>query len=220
MSGVRAALFDMDKTLVQVNTGKLYVRWRFRRGESGVSDLARVSWWSLQYTLGLVDADAVSRYAARLLTDRDEDGFAQECRVWYASMVRPLVTQAARREVARRKAEGMMTAIVTGSSPYGARPLAEELGIDHVVASELQVREGRFTGEVDLPLCFGRGKVARAERWAQEHGVDLRASVFYSDSVSDLPMLERVGEARVINPDPRLRRIARQRRWPIDIWRE
>ena len=84
--------------------------------------------------------------------------------------------------------------------------------------TRLVVEGGRFTGEVVSPLAFGHGKVTLAEAWAREHGVDLAQSVFYSDSISDLPMLERVGRARVINPDPRLRWTARRRRWPIEHW--
>jgi HAD superfamily hydrolase (TIGR01490 family) len=216
---VRAAFFDMDKTLVRVNTGGLYVRWRYRRGESGLGDVARVAWWSLQYTLGLVDADAVSRYAAAALRGRDETAFAEECRLWYRTMVREHLTQHARAEVARRRSEGMTPVVLTGSSPYAARPLAEELDIEHVISSELCVAEGRFTGEVDAPLCIGGGKVARAETWASRHGVDLARSAFYTDSLSDLPMLERVGEPRVVNPDPRLYALARARGWPIETWR-
>jgi HAD superfamily hydrolase (TIGR01490 family) len=216
---MKAAFFDMDKTLVRVNTGELYVRWRYRRGESGLGDLARVGWWSLQYTLGWVDAGAVSRYAAQTLAGREESAFAAECREWYATDVRAHLTQHARDEVERRRRAGYETVILTGSSPYAAGPLAEELGIEHVVSSRLATAEGRFTGEVEAPLCFGIGKVTRAERWARERGVDLSASTFYTDSLSDLPMLERVGEPRVINPDPRLRALARRRGWPIEIWR-
>jgi len=216
---IRAAFFDMDKTLVRVNTGGLYVRWRYRRGESGLRDLARVSWWSLQYTFGLVDADAVSSFAARTLEGRVEADFAEECRHWYRAMVREHLTDLARAEVQRRRAEGMVPVVLTGSSPYAARPLAEELGIPHVISNELGVAGGRFTGQVVRPLCIGRGKLERAERWAAEHGADLDRSAFYTDSLSDLPMLERVGEPRVVNPDPRLSRLARRRGWPIEQWR-
>jgi HAD superfamily hydrolase (TIGR01490 family) len=215
----RAAFFDMDKTLVRVNTGRLYVRWRFVRGESGVRDVARATWWSFQYLMGVVDATAVSSFAARTLTGRDEESFAAECREWYGAMVRPYVSDAARREVERRRAAGDLLAILSGSSPYAAGPLAAELGIEHVLASRFAVVEGRFTGEVEPPLCFGDGKVIRATAWAHEHDVDLAASAFYTDSISDLPMLERVGEPRVVNPDPRLSRVARARRWPIEHWR-
>ncbi|MFO0710683.1 MAG: HAD family hydrolase [Sandaracinus sp.] len=214
---MRAALFDMDKTLVRANTGIRYARWRVRRGEMPTSELARVLGWSLQYTFGLVDAEAVSRYAARTLTGVDESSFAEECRGWFREDVLPLVADEARREVERMR-EGHVLAILSGSSPYAAGPLADELGIPHVLCTRLVVEGGRFTGEVVSPLAFGHGKVTLAEAWAREHGVDLAQSVFYSDSISDLPMLERVGRARVINPDPRLRWTARRRRWPIEHW--
>ncbi|MBX7191824.1 MAG: HAD-IB family hydrolase [Sandaracinaceae bacterium] len=215
---MRAALFDMDKTLVRANTGIRYARWRVRRGEMPTSELARVLGWSLQYTFGLVDAEAVSRYAARTLTGVDESSFAEECRGWFREDVLPLVADEARREVERMRREGHVLAILSGSSPYAAGPLADELGIPHVLCTRLVVEGGRFTGEVVSPLAFGHGKVTLAEAWAREHGVDLAQSVFYSDSISDLPMLERVGRARVINPDPRLRWTARRRRWPIEHW--
>jgi phosphoserine phosphatase len=71
-----------------------------------------------------------------------------------------------------------------------------------------------------MPFCYGPGKVQRAERWAAEHGVELEQSYFYTDSLSDLPMLERVGQPRIVNPDPRLRREANRRGWPILDWRK
>lgn len=78
--------------------------------------------------------------------------------------------------------------------------------------------EGRLTGRVDRPICYGPGKVEHARRWAADHGIDLGASWFYSDSRSDLPMLEAVGSPEVVNPDPRLGFVARRRGWPIHRW--
>src|SRR5205085_6120811 len=97
------------------------------------------------------------------------------------------------------------------------RPVARGVGIQHVLASELEVKAGAFTGRASA-LCFGHHKVALAERWAAEHAIDLGASYFYSDSYNDLPMLERVGNAIAINPDTRLRRHARRRDWRIATW--
>jgi phosphoserine phosphatase len=68
------------------------------------------------------------------------------------------------------------------------------------------------------PLCFGAGKVVAAEAWAARHGVDLADTTFYTDSYTDLPMLERVGRPVAVNPDPRLARTARRRGWPILRW--
>jgi len=77
------------------------------------------------------------------------------------------------------------------------------------------VRDGRFTGEAVRPVCYGAGKIYWAERFATAQGVDLGRSYFYTDSITDLPVLERVGEPRIVNPDPRLRRVAARRGWPV-----
>ena len=103
------------------------------------------------------------------------------------------------------------------SLPTGVR--LRSLGIDHIVSSELEVGpDGRFTGLLVEPLCFGKGKVTRAERLARELGFDLGESTFYSDSLTDLPLLERVRVPIIVNPDPRLKRIARRRGWRIERW--
>jgi len=93
--------------------------------------------------------------------------------------------------------------------------LAEELGIEHMLVSRLVIENGRFTGDVHRPICYGAGKIHWARRFAEEHGVDLGASWFYTDSVTDLPMLEIVGHPEIVNPDPRLRREARKRGWNV-----
>ena len=215
----RAAFFDLDKTLVNVNTGTLYVRWRVREGHMGVRELMRASFWSLQYTLGVLDAERMGAEAVRTLTGVPEQQFRDECASWVRSEVLRHVAQKARDELRRRRDEGYLCAILTSSSPYVAEPVAEHVGIEHVLCSRIQVREGSFTGALESPLCYGAGKVDKALQWAERHGVDLASSAFYTDSVSDLPMLERVGEPRVINPDPRLSRLARRRGWAVETWR-
>ena len=108
---------------------------------------------------------------------------------------------------------------MTGASPYAAQPLARRLGIPHVVASELEVDErGLFTGRFVDPLCYGTGKIVRTKRLAEAHGFALDEATFYSDSYTDLPLLEAVAEPIVVNPDPRLERIAKKRGWRIEEW--
>ncbi|MFW6050507.1 MAG: HAD family hydrolase [Myxococcota bacterium] len=214
----RAALFDMDRTLVRVNTGNLFMRWRFRRRQAGVGDMMRFAGWMMQYTFGVVDFQQVTTRALAGLAGEDEAALRDECREWYELMVRPHVSDDARREVARCREQGMEVAILSASTPYATAPLAEELGIDHVLCTQLEVWDGKFTGTCEQ-LCYGHGKVKVAERWAERRGVDLDRSAFYTDSVSDLPMLERVGEPRIVNPDPRLHLLARRRGWQIERWR-
>lgn len=215
----RAAFFDLDKTLVSVNTGTLYVRWRVREGHMGLRELARASFWSLQYTLGILDAERMSTEAVRTLTGVPEDRFIGECSSWVESEVLRHVAPKARAELDRKRDEGYLCALLTSSSPYVAEPVAAHVGVEHVLCSRLEVREGSFTGALAGRLCYGAGKVEKALQWAERHGVDLAESAFYTDSISDLPMLERVGEPRVINPDPRLSRLARRRGWATETWR-
>lgn len=214
---MKAAFFDMDRTLVRVNTGRLYIRWRFERGEASWRDAARYSVWIAQYTLGVIDPTSVTRRAVRTLAGVREETFRDEIGLFFEQKVVPHISRDARREVERCRREGYHLVILSASTPYATQPLADELCIDHVLCSELEVRDGAFTGTC-ASLCYGHGKVRAAERWAREHDVDLDESLFFSDSTSDLPMLERVGRPFCINPDPRLRLQAWRRSWPIRTW--
>jgi putative phosphoserine phosphatase/1-acylglycerol-3-phosphate O-acyltransferase len=86
------------------------------------------------------------------------------------------------------------------------------------LCTRYEVKDGRFTGDFIEPLCYGEGKVIHAERFAREHNIDVDASYFYTDSCTDLPMLERVSYPRVVNPDVRLRWVAKRKGWPILNW--
>lgn len=214
----RAAIFDMDRTLVSVNTGSLYARWRFRRREAGLRDMARVARWLVLYSFGAIDAEAATRRALETVAGEDEAAFRALLERWYRSSVRQHISAQARAEVERRRNAGDLLVVLSASTPYVVEPLAADLGIEHVLCTELESRGGVLTGRC-TELCYGPHKVRIAERWAEEHGVDLEASAFYTDSVSDAPMLRRVGERRVINPDPRLRLLARREGWTVERWR-
>jgi HAD superfamily hydrolase (TIGR01490 family) len=215
----RAALFDMDRTLVRRETASLYVRYQREIGEATWRDALRVSWWVAQYTLGVIDAETVAKRATKSFAGMHETVLSARCDDWFPRFVETHVCDRGREAVHRHRAQGDVTAIVTGASPYIARPCARLLGIDHVVATELEVgADGRFTGLLVDPICYGRGKIVRAERLAARLGFELRESVFYSDSLTDLPLLEYVAEPIVVNPDPRLRRVAKQRGWRVEVW--
>jgi HAD superfamily hydrolase (TIGR01490 family) len=208
----------MDRTLVRVETASLYVRYQRDIGEARPMDSLRVAWWVLLYTFNLIDAPRVAARALAQLEGMAETALAARCDDWFRIYVAQHVSDAARIAVQRHQERGDLVAIVTGASPYAARPLARMLGIDHVLATELEVEQGRFTGKPVLPLCYGEGKVVRARALLDRQGIRLRDTTFYSDSVTDLPLLEAVGEAVAVNPDPRLLRAARQRGWTIERW--
>lgn len=215
---MRLALFDMDRTLVRKNTAGLYVRYQREIGEASLFDMARATWWLLEYTLGVVDAEAVAVKALRQAQGQHETVLAARCDDWFRRDVAPHIACEGRRAVERHHAAGDVCAIVTGATYYAARPLSRMLHIDRVIATELETdSERRFTGR-HVHLNYGEAKIHKSEQLARELGTTLDDAVFYSDSISDLPLLERVGTPVVVNPDPRLRRVARQRGWPIEHW--
>lgn len=213
-----AALFDMDRTLVRIDTATLYVRYQRDKGEATWRDVARVAYWMLQYTFGVIDAQRVAEQAMEAFKGKEEEWLRVTCEEWFVDYVRQHVAEAGRGAVDRHRQAGDLVAIVTGATPYAARPLARDLGIDHVVATHLEVLDGCFTGKVKQPMNYGAGKVIRAEELAREQGFSLGDATFYTDSITDLPLLERVGVPIAVNPDSRLRRIAKKRGWKIESW--
>jgi HAD superfamily hydrolase (TIGR01490 family) len=215
----RAALFDLDRTLVRKETASLYVRFQRDRGEATWRDALRVTYWVAQYTLGIIDVPAVAARALASYAGLPETVLAARCDDWFPAYVEHHVCDRGREAVARHRAAGDIVAIATAATPYVTRPLARALRIDHWIASELELdAAGCFTGRIVDPFCYGEGKVVRAERLAVSLGFDLGEAIFYSDSYTDLPLLLRVGEPVVVNPDPRLAREAKRRRWRVEAW--
>lgn len=216
---VRAALFDMDRTLVRKETGSLYMRYQRDIGKATTWDLLKTFYWVGQYTFGILDVDKLADNVLSTMRGVSEPAFVVECEDWFTKYVAEHITDKGREAVAKHRARGDVCAIVTGATRYAAGPLAQRLDIEHVVASELEIDEtGQFTGRAVKPLCLGNGKLQRAEALAQRLGFHLHEATFYTDSISDLPLLERVAEPIVINPDPRLLRVAKRRGWPIERW--
>jgi HAD superfamily hydrolase (TIGR01490 family) len=212
-----AALFDMDHTLLRVDTAMSWTKFLYRRGELPPSMLAKAIYWSTLYKLAVLDMETVFTKLCMDLAGDSEAEMIAKCAVWYREHVAPHVAPAARVAVEHHRRAGHTIVLATGSTVYAARPVAAGVGIEHVLSSELEVVGGAFTGKPSA-LCFGRHKVTLAEQWATAHGIDLSRSYFYSDSYNDLPMLARVGTAIAVNPDARLRRHAKKNGWPIQHW--
>jgi len=214
-----AALFDMDKTLLDASSGVLYGRYLYRTGQMGRRDLARVAWWGAISRLGWLDVQKLVPRMLAQVAGEDEAAVRAMSDRWFEEDVVSHVTQRGQERVAEHRAQGHVVAIVSGSTQYAVGPLTVYLGIpDQYVCTHVESNGGRLTGRVVPPVCFGSGKVVWAERFAAEHDVDLDASYFYTDSISDLPLLERVGRPVAVNPDFRLRHLAGKRDWPVETF--
>lgn len=213
------AFFDMDRTLLAVNTGSLWIRAEVRGGHLKRRQALRGLWHIGRYHLGFSAIEPVIEDAVRLLAGTPEAALDARTRAFYHREVAHRVRPGAPAVIDDHRRRGHRLALLTTSSNYLARPVADALGIDDILCSRFAVdARGDFTGEPVRPLCYGAGKVVLAEAYAATHAVDLADCWFYSDSASDLPMMERVGHAVAVHPDPRLARRARQAGWPIVSW--
>lgn len=213
-----AAFFDLDGTLLTVNSGRLWMRRERRLGRISRWQQLQAVFYLIGYRFGLIDMRRAMRKALQTVRGLPEDTVRRWTEAWYAEQVADFAAPGAWPVIDEHRRAGERLILLTSSSPYEAEAARRHFVLDEALSTRYSVRDGRFTGDVELPLCYGAGKVLIAERAAAAHGLDLSRSTFYSDSITDLPMLERVGRPRVVAPDPRLRRLARRRGWPILDW--
>ena len=209
------AFFDMDKTLIAENSGTLFFKHRYQRGEMGNWDLAKGLAAYLQYKIGILDIRSWTREAMQQFRGQSERTLVREANLIFRDLVKPTVYPEAEELVRRHREQGHVVAIVSGATRYIVKPLAESLGVKHYLYTRLETENGRFTGRVIEPICFEEGKIYWLQQFIDEHNIDLARSYFYTDSITDLPLLDLVGHPVVVNPDPRLYRTALRRRWPV-----
>jgi HAD superfamily hydrolase (TIGR01490 family) len=214
-----AAFFDMDRTVVRRNTAPLYLAFALRHGRLKRRHALVGAWWTVLYKLTLLDTESAMRRAIAAMTGDDAAALRAFGQEWFDRVVVREVSPTARRLVAAHRRRGDLVVLLTASTDFAAAPLAAHLEMDAALATRLEAdAAGRLTGRPVEPPCLGAGKVVWAEHLAAERDVDLAASTFYTDSFEDRPMLERVGYPVIVNPDPRLARLARRTGWRVERW--
>lgn len=210
------AFFDMDNTLLSASSGRLYLRYLRQTGRMGWQQWLYISAQIVPYVLGVTD---FPHLMSRVMTHAAGANEAETWRLsqeWFDAMLCHYIAPAARERVDWHRQQGHHVAIVSASTPYAVRPVAEALGLGQAyLATHLEIVNGQLTGRVVEPACYGPGKVGLTLAYADAQGLDLRQSYFYSDSHHDLPLLEAVGHPVAVNPNRRLRRIATERGWPV-----
>ncbi|MCB9554742.1 MAG: HAD family hydrolase [Deltaproteobacteria bacterium] len=214
-----AAFFDLDWTLLSVNSGVLWARRDRRLGRISRRLYARAFLYLLAYRLNIVDMQRVMRDALSTVVGETEQTLRQWTREWFDAEVAQHITEAGRRAVDEHRRAGHLVVLLSMTSPYIAEAVAETLDLDATICTAYDVENGLLTGKALQPLCYGPGKVTLARRFAEHCAIDLGRSYFYSDSASDLPMLEAVGFPRPVNPDLHLRLVAWRRGWSTLDWR-
>jgi HAD superfamily hydrolase (TIGR01490 family) len=210
------ALFDLDNTLLAGDSDYL---WGVFLGELGVVD--KVSYESMNqrfyddYKAGVLDIEEFLAFSLKPLADNDPADLAAWQQRFMAEMIEPLISPDAEALVDKHRRAGDTLMIITATNSFVTAPIANRFGIDHLIATEPERVNGRYTGRVAGTPSFREGKVVRLTEWLKANGGDLTDSWFYSDSHNDLPLLERVDNPVAVDPDPELHRTAETHGWPI-----
>jgi putative phosphoserine phosphatase/1-acylglycerol-3-phosphate O-acyltransferase len=213
MSG--AAIFDLDRTLLQGGTGPLLSRAMY---DLGVVSRRLPGEGLLFKVFDLVGETlpsiALARQATLVARGRAESTF-DAAAVAAADAIAKVIHPFALTLVQQHRAAGRPVVLATTTPHHLIAPLAERLGFDHVIATRYRVTDGAFDGALSGPFVWSRGKLKAVRDWAEAEGIDLAESFAYSDSIYDLPLLSAVGRPAAVNPDPRLTLYALARGWPI-----
>jgi HAD superfamily hydrolase (TIGR01490 family) len=218
---VRLALFDLDHTLIPFDSGMAWTRFLVREGALDDGAEARYLGFCQQYVEGTLDIHAMVRANLLPLAAFAPEQLAQ----WRSRFEREIAAQlpddAMRARVAHHLGRGDLCAIVTATERLVAEPFARAFGIEHLVATEGLIINGRPTGEIAGLPCFREQKLTRVQAWlaalsaAPDTIAAFDESFFYSDSINDLPLLESVTHPVAVQPDVRLLGLAQARGWLV-----
>ena len=212
-----AAFFDLDKTIIAKSSTFAFSRSFYQGGLINRRAVLRSAYAQFVYLLGGVDHDQVERmraYMSDLVTGWDVQTVREIVAETLHTIVEPLIYDEAATLIEEHHTAGRDVVIVSTSGAEVVEPIGAMLGADRVVATRMGVEDGRFTGKIEF-YAYGEGKATAIRELAAEHGYDLARSYAYSDSQTDVPMLEAVGHPYVVNPDRTLRRLAVERGWPV-----
>lgn len=210
------AFFDFDGTVISGYSATAFMQEQVKRGTLSVRELVELFGAMASFGMGNMGFSAMMVASSQFLRGIREDAYINFGRELFESHIARLIYPESRALVQAHLKKGHTVAIISSATPYQVEPAAQDLGIDKVLCTRLEVDEkGNFTGAVIQPTCFGQGKVTAAESLAEQYGVDLDKSFFYSDSDDDIQLLERVGNPRPLNPNSRLMMIADRRGWPV-----
>jgi HAD superfamily hydrolase (TIGR01490 family) len=215
--GRPAAFFDLDKTIIAKSSALAFSKPFYAGGLINRRSVLRSAYAQFVFHLGGADHDQMEKmreFLSKMVTGWHVDTVREIVADTLHNIVEPLVYDEAVSLIEDHHLAGRDVIIVSASGSEMVEPIGELLGVDAVVASRLSTEEGRFTGAIDF-YAYAENKAVAMEELAEQRGYDLSRSFAYSDSITDVHMLEVVGHPHAVNPDKELRRVAREREWPI-----
>jgi len=218
VSSTGLALFDLDYTLLGGDATYEWIHFLVRKGAIDGRHIALLDQYYEDYGKGTLDIVAFLHFDFGALASHPRARMEAWREEYLARQIEPIILPKARELIASHESRGHVTAIVTAANSFLTAPIAQMIGVQHLLASDPEIAEGEYTGKIAGIPCFHEGKIQKLEAWLESRGEalsDFPQSYFYGDSQSDVPLMEKVTHAVVVGPDEALGRIAQARRWPV-----
>ena len=209
------AFFDLDQTLFAGFSATSFTRDQFASGRLSPRDLADSLRATLSFAFGRTGFSTFVSATSAVYRGMSESVLEEAGQRTFEKHLATEIYPESRALVKAHQEMGHTVAIITSATRYQAEPVARELGIEHLLYTQLGVEDGILTGKVIRPTCYGEGKAAAGRSLASKYDLDLDESYFYSDSHEDLPLFDIVGRPRPLNPTRKLAQISKERQWPV-----
>ena len=213
---MQLAIFDLDNTLLAGDSDYLWGKYLAGRGvvDADFYEQENQRFYE-EYKAGDLDIYEFLEFSLKPLSEHSPASLASLHHDYMNECIRPIITPASRELLAKHRANDDVLLIITATNRFITAPIAEELGVPHLLATDPEMINGRYTGRVEGVPCFREGKVKRLQMWLKQTGYNLAESWFDSDSHNDLPLLDMVTHPVAVDPDETLADHATARGWPI-----
>lgn len=210
------AIFDLDNTLLNGDSDHA---WGEFLCEKGIVDSEQYSqandYFYQQYKAGTLDIYEFLEFALKPLADHDAKTLQQLHQQFMQEKIAPMMLEKSATLLQKHRDQGDFLLIITATNRFVTGPIAEQLGIDDILATEPEQIDGEYTGKISGTPCFQHGKVERLNSWLENNQHSLENSYFYSDSINDKPLLDLVTNPVAVDPDELLEQAAKANGWPI-----
>lgn len=210
------AIFDLDNTLLNGDSDYLWGQFLAKQGRVDANSYEKENQrFYNEYVKGTLDIFEFLEFSLAPLSQMSMSELAALHAKFMDESIRPIITTQSRARIEQHKNAGDTLLIITATNLFITAPIATELGIEHILATEPEIINNQYSGKVSGTPCFREGKVERLGIWLKKTGLNLAGSYFYSDSHNDLPLLEMVTHPIAVDPDDTLRAHAESKGWDI-----
>lgn len=210
------AFFDFDRTLIDVESPKLGIRYLWERGWLSPWYMLKIFITHILYKKNLLSDESMAKVLISFYKNKRLDQFEAGAEDYYRDIIKPHLAPNILDRLREHKEKGHRLILISAGIRYLLKPVVEDLGFDDLICTDLEVKpDGRLTGKSDGPICSDGYKKVYAGILATDLDLDLDLSYAYGDHHADIPLLELVGNPHVVEPTEQLRKVAHERGWPI-----